>query len=119
MVEIDPHGKERMMWRAVQGSIRWRQLAQEEIEIEMQDIIKSQDREALKDYFLNGDVSTRMAVAMNPLCDPNWLIGDVDMMYFYYIKNGKNRLPDCLHNNMLMMSVEGDEKSNKYMDEHG
>lgn len=109
-----------MLWRAVQGKHRrWRQLAQERIEIEMQDIIKSQDREALKDYFLNGDVSTRMAVAMNPLCEPNWLIGDIDLMYFYYIKNGKNRLPEGLHNNMLMLSVEGDEKSNKYMDEHG
>ncbi len=118
-----------MLWRAVQGKRSFsqqfgfycdKQLAQERIEIEMQDIIKSQDREALKDYFFNGeDVSTRMAVVMNPLCDPNWLIGDVGMMYFYYIKHGKQRLPEGLHNNMLMMSVEGDEKSNKYMDEHG
>lgn len=85
----------------------------------MRNIIELQDREELKNYFLNGGVSTRMAVAMNVLCDPNWLLGDIDLMYFYYIHCGKRRLPDGLHNNMMMLCVEGDEKSNKYMDEHG
>lgn len=91
----------------------------------MKNIHEIHDQEELKSYLINNikkaessASSIRMLVAMNPHHDPSWWINDSDMMYFYYQLNNKERLPESLHNSMLALSLDGDEKANKYLDDH-
>ena len=94
----------------------------------LKNIHEIHDQEELKSYLINNikkaeslghsASSIRMLVAMNPHHDPSWWINDSDMMYFYYQLNNKERLPDSLHNSMLALSLDGDEKANKYLDDH-
>ena len=79
--------------------------------------------EVLKELSEHEEPSVRMAVASNPLHDPLWWVNDVDMMYFYWqdqqLRSEGQRLPEELHNSMVALAMNGDEKANKYVDHHG
>ena len=79
--------------------------------------------EVLKELSEHEEPSVRMAVASNPLHDPLWWVNDVDMMYFYWqdqrLRDKDKLLPEELHNSMITLAMNGDEKANKYVDHHG